>query len=169
MNPYVIVAVVIAADLISLPFIIRWIINKNSKTNKRVKWISAAVLISVVIDVVFSYAIISSSYSYDRTGKRYSYNETITYYTSDGKEFYYEESTRDRSHYVSKDGTEIYIADRVYVDKDGYLYYDKNNELTSNEGNDVYVDKDGNKYYRADKIEWNKNGDICIKKSGDLQ
>ena len=163
MNPYIIVAVMIVIDIISIPFIIRSILRKNI----RKKGIAIAVFLTVfiVVEAAFSAFYINVNQFYDREGNIYTSAEDVLYYDRDGREYILYPTKADRRHFISTDSRYMYIAERVYVDKDGYIVYDRENKIRETELKYVYADDEGNEYYRADEIRFDSKGSIRLKNS----
>lgn len=164
MNPYIIIAVMIVIDIITIPFAIKSILKKDI----RHKGIILAVFLAVfiVIEVAFSIFYIDSHNFYDREGNTYTSQESVVYYDRDGNEFVlYKHIKQDRWHFVTKDGKRMLIAERVYLDMDGYLVFDSADTFTQTDRKYVYTDKDGNEYFRADEITWNKKGEMQPKQA----
>ena len=126
MNPYIIIGVMVVIDLITLPIIIKKILKKDGKN----KGIKIAVLIAafVIVEAVCSFFCIESNVFYDREGNQYKSAESIVYYDREGVSYTLRETGMARKHFVSTDGRIMRIAERAYVDKDGYLVFDLKNE-----------------------------------------
>ena len=163
-NPYVYIAVLILIDIILIPLTVKKLLSGKSGKKKKAASIVAAAAVFIVIDCICAAFIIGNSFSYDRTGKRYDYNEPVIYYTSEGGKFTLN-GTGDGARFANANGTESYLAERVYVDDDGFLYFDVKNELAGTKKDGTFTDADGKKYYRADAVEWNKYGDMSLKKT----
>lgn len=161
MNPYIIVAVMLIVDVISIPFIIKSILKKDIKKKGVVIAIFLAAF--VAIEAAFSVFYITSNQFYDREGNTYTAQENVLYYDRSGNEFILHETKADRYHFISTDSKIMYIADRVYLDMDGYIVYDKENEFKQTDREYVYTDSDGNEYFRADEMKWNHKGEIKVK------
>lgn len=163
MNPYVVIGVMIAIDLITLPLIIRKMLKKEG----RYKGIKIAVLIAafIAIEAVCSFFYIESSMFYDREGNQYKTAESVVYYDEQGTSYLLcETGTVRRKHFVSTDGRIMRIAERTYIDKDGYLVFDLENEFKKSGEDGVYKDADGNEYYKAEEVKWKRNGEIKLEK-----
>ncbi|MBP3939407.1 MAG: hypothetical protein IK955_08355 [Clostridia bacterium] len=158
MNPYIIIGVMVVIDLITLPIIIKKILKKDGKN----KGIKIAVLIAafVIVEAVCSFFCIESNVFFDREGNQYKSAESIVYYDREGVSYTLRETGMARKHFVSTDGRIMRIAERAYVDKDGYLVFDLKNEFKSAEKEGVYKDADGNEYYKAEDVSWKRNGEI---------
>lgn len=158
MNPYIIVAVMIVIDIVSIPFAIRAILKKNI----RHKPVIIAVLLAVFVafEAAFSVLYINANQFYDRDGKAYASEEEVVYFNREGKEFFLRQTKADRWHFISSDGKLMYISERVYLDSDGYIVYDRNNEFSQTDRKFVYTDGDGNEYFLAQEIKWNHKGEL---------
>lgn len=161
MNPYIIIAVMIVIDIITIPFAIKSILKKDI----RHKGIILAVFLAVfiVIEVAFSIFYIDSHNFYDREGNTYTSQESVLYYDKDGTGFVLQQTKADCWHFISEDGRRMLLAERMYLDMDGYLVFDSTNTFTQTDRKYVYTDKDGNEYFRADEITWNKKGEMQLK------
>lgn len=158
MNPYIVIAIMVVIDIVTIPFAIKSILKKNIKH----KGIILAVFLSVFIiaEIAFSALYIDSHNFYDREGNTYTSQENVVYYDKDGNEFLLSQTKIDRWHFISKDGKRMLIAERVYLDMDGYLVFDSSDTFTQTDRKYVYTDKEGNEYFRADEITWSKNGEM---------
>lgn len=161
LNPYVILAVFLSIDVIIIPLIIIAVVKKFPQ-GKRVKWIASVMAAVLIIEAASSALYINSHTFYDRYSNKYTDIEAIQYYDRNGKAFYIEESALNKDHIVSNDGTEVYIASKVYVDMDGYLVYDRDKKIQKTDKEYVYADSDGNEYYSASEVKWSKNGKLSI-------
>ena len=162
MNPYVIIGIMIVIDLVTLPLIIRKMLKKEGK-NKGVK-IAALVAVFVIVEAVTSYFYIESTMFYDREGNQYKTAESVVYYDEQGPGYLLcETGTLRRKHFVSTDGKIMRIAERAYVDKDGYLVFDIKDEFKESAEKGVFTDDEGNKYYKAEAVEWNRKGEITLR------
>ncbi|MBR5262580.1 MAG: hypothetical protein IKV49_02045 [Clostridia bacterium] len=161
MNPYIIVAVMLVVDIISLPFIIRSMLRKNI----RKKGAAIALLLAafIAVEAAFSVFYIRTNQFYDREGNVYLSQEDVLYYDRNGKEYILHQTKADRMHFISTDSRTMYISERVYTDMDGYIVYDKENKFSPTDRKYVYTDVDGNEYYRADEIRFDHNGDMRLK------
>lgn len=163
-NPYVYIAVLIFIDIISIPLVVKKLLSgKSDRKRTAVKIISAAAVF-IAADCICIAFILGNSFSYDRTGERYKYNESVVYYTSEGGRFTLK-GKGDDARFENANGTESYLAERVYVDDDGFLYFDVKNELAGRGQDGTYTDAEGKKYYRADSVEWNRYGDLSLKEN----
>lgn len=88
---------------------------------------------------------------YDMNGVKYDEGEQVILYDKEGNAYHIAESSNGWNHYPYFDekGNE-YLLDQCYISKDGYFYYDKNNELTDSKElyfyDKTFYDKDGNEY-----------------------
>lgn len=159
MNPYIVIAVIVIIDIISIPFAIKSILKKNIKHKGIILALFLAVFIAV--EAIFSVLYIDSHNFYDREGNTYTSQEDVVYYDKDCKEFIlYHQIKQDRWHFISKDGKNMYTAERMYLDTDGYLVYDRDNTFKQTELKYIYKDANGNEYFRADEMTWNKRGEM---------
>lgn len=161
MNPYIIVAVMIVIDIVSIPFFIKSVLKKDIKNKGAV--ISLFLAVFIAVEVAFSVFYINTNQFYDREGNVYTSQEDVIYYDRDLKEYTLNQTKIDRWHFISTDGRYMHIADRVYVDKDGYIVFDQLNEFKKSDREFVYLDPEGNEYYRADEIKWNNKGEFKIR------
>lgn len=163
MNPYIIIAVMIVIDIITIPFAIKSILKKDIKHKGIILAVFLAVFI--VIEAAFSIFYIDSHNFYDREGNTYTSQESVLYYDKDGTGFVLQQTKADRWHFISEDGRRMLLAERMYLDMDGYLVFDSTNTFTQTDRKYVYTDKDGNEYFRADEITWNKKGEMQPKQA----
>lgn len=161
MNPYIIIGIMIVIDLISIPFVIRSIMKKNIRKKGAV--IAAFLAVFIVIEAAFSFFYISSNQFYDREGNVYQSQEDVLYYDRGGNEYILRQTKVDRWHFISKDSKYMYISERVYVDMDGYIVYDKENEFEKTDRKYVFKDSQGNEYFRAEEIKFNRKGEMKLK------
>ncbi|MBR6531080.1 MAG: hypothetical protein IKT61_01095 [Clostridia bacterium] len=161
MNPYIIVAVMIVIDVVSIPFFIRAFLKKDIKNKGIVLAVFLAVFIAV--EAAFSVFYINANQFYDREGNAYTSQEDVIYYDRVGNEYILYPTKVDRWHFVSTDSKYMYIAERVYIDMDGYIVYDKENNFLKTDLKYVYTDAEGNEYYRADEIRFNHKGEMKLK------
>ncbi len=166
MNPYIVIGIVIAVDLVTLPIIIKKMLKKEGK-HKGLK-IAALVAVFVAVEAVFSFLYVESKMFYDREGNQYQSAESVVYYDRDGTEYLLCETKADRMHFVSRDGKFMRIAERTYIDKEGYLVFDIRNEFKKTENGNVYTDDEGNEYYKAESIEWNRKGEAQFKEKQEV-
>ncbi len=159
MNPYVIIGIVIAVDIISVPFFIKSILKKNIKKKGAVIALSLAAFIAV--EAIFSFAYIDSKQFYDREGNAYTELAAVIYYDRDGREYRLQEAN-GYAYFISTDGRQTYIAERVYLDKDGYIVFDREKEFKRTDREYVYLDSDGNEYFLATDMKWSRNGQIKL-------
>lgn len=162
MNPYIIIGVMVVIDLITLPIIIKKILKKDGK-NKGIK-IAVLVAAFVIVEAVCSFFCIESNVFYDREGNQYKSAESIVYYDREGVSYTLRETGMARKHFVSTDGRIMRIAERTYIDKDGYLVFDLENEFKKSGEDGIYKDADGNEYYKAEEVKWKRNGEIKLEK-----
>ncbi len=160
MNPYIIIGVMVAIDLITLPFIIKKILKKDGK-NKGIK-IAVLVAVFVAVEAVCSFFCIESTVLYDREGNKYKSAESVVYYDEQGTSYTLRETGMARKHFISTDGRIMRIAERAYIDKEGYLVFDLKNEFKDTGKDGIYSDADGNEYYKAEDVQWKRNGDIVL-------
>ena len=161
MNPYVVIGVMIAIDLITLPFIIRKMLRKEGK-NKGLK-IAILIAVFVIIEAITSFYYIEANMFYDREGNQYKSAESVVYYDEQGTNYLLCETGLAKKHFVSTNGKIMRIAERSYIDKDGYLVFDIKNEFKESAEDGVYIDAEGNKYYKAEEVEWKRNGEIKLR------
>lgn len=161
MNPYIIVAVMIVIDIVSIPFFIKSVLKKDIKNKGAV--ISLFLAVFIAVEVAFSVFYINTNQFYDREGNVYTSQADVIYYDRDSKEYTLNQTKTDRWHFISTDGRYMHISDRVYVDTDGYIVFDQLNEFKKSDREFVYLDSEGNEYYRADTIKWSSKGEIKIR------
>lgn len=162
MNPYIVVAVMIVIDLITIPFAIKSILKKNIK--KKGVVIAAFLTVFIVIEAGFSMFYINSNNFYDREGNTYTSQENVVYYDREGTQYILHETKQDRWHFISKDSKHMYIAERMYLDMDGYMVFDRDDTFVQSDRQYVYIDGEGNEYFRADEMVWNRKGEMKPKK-----
>ena len=159
MNPYIVIAVMLVIDIVTIPLAIKSILKKDIKHKGII--LTAFFAVFLAVEIAFSFLYIDSHNFYDREGNTYTSQEDVLYYDKDGTEFIlYHHIKQDRWHFISKDGKNMYIAERVYLDMDGYLVFDRENTFEQTDRQYVYSDSDGNEYFRADEITWNRKGEM---------
>ena len=161
MNPYIIVAVMIVIDIVSIPFVIKSILKKDMKRKGAV--IALFLTVFIAVEAAVSVFYIRSNQFYDREGNTYTSQESVLYYDRDGTEYILHQTKADRWHFISKDGKRMITSERVYVDSEGYIVLDEKNEFKKSDREYVYTDADGNEYYRAQEIKWTHNGGLKVK------
>lgn len=144
--------------------------KKKIKTSKRLT--IGSVLVYIIALVIAVITIITSAASgiassieneetdinslmydeyYDMNGVKYDEGEQVILYDKEGNAYHIAESPNGWNYYPYFDekGNE-YSLDQCYISKDGYFYYDKNNELTDSEElylyDKTFYDKEGNEY-----------------------
>lgn len=162
MNPYIIVAVMVVIDIVSIPFVIRSILKKNIRKKGAV--IAVFLAVFVAVEVAFSVFYINANQFYDREGNVYTSQENVLYHDRDGNEYILYRTKVDRWHFISTDSKYMYTSERVYLDTDGYIVYDKENEFKKTDREYVFTDSDGNEYFRAEEIRFNHKGEMKLKK-----
>ena len=161
MNPYIIIGIMIAIDLIMLPFIIKKILKKDEK-NKGLK-VVALIVAFVAVETVCSVVYINANTYFDRLGNRYETVESVRYYDRDENQYVITEDPSGREYFTSLNGRFMRIADITYIDKEGYLYFDLSKELEKQENNDyAYLDANGNVYYPYTMVKWKLGGKMII-------
>ncbi|MBR3836400.1 MAG: hypothetical protein IKJ69_06425 [Clostridia bacterium] len=164
MNPYIIVAIMIVIDIVSLPFIVRSMLKKDIRKKGIV--ITAFLAVFIAVEIAFSVFYINSNQFYDREGNIYTSQEEVLYYDREGNEYTLNQTKVDRWHFISTDGRRMHTAERVYVDEEGYIFFDAKNELIKTELEYAYTDGEGNKYFRADEIKWDHKGELTVRDKG---
>lgn len=161
MNPYIIIAIMLVIDVITLPLIIKKMLKKATE-NKGLK-VTLLIVAFVVIEAVFAFVYISSAEEkafYDRQGNRYSSSESVVYYDKMSNEYLLCETADGKMYFIS--GRIMNEADSMYIDKDGYLIYDSRGLFEDTDSDGIYKDKESNEYYRADEVRWDKDGQIHL-------
>ncbi len=161
MNPYIIVIIMIGFDIISIPFMIRSFLKKDIKHKGLI--VTAVLAAFIAIEAVFSVFYINANSFYDREGNTYTSQEDVIYYDHDGVEFILHQTKADRWHFISTDSRYMRISERVYVDMDGYIVFDSENQFEKTDREYVYTDPQGNEYYLAEDIKWNHKGEMKLK------
>ncbi len=161
MNPYIIIAVMLVVDIITLPMFIKSILKKDKIKRKGIV-IALCLVAFIAIEGVTSFFYIDSKQFYDREGNVYADAESVIYYDRDGTEFLLKETGLNRKHFESKDGKRLLIAERMYLDSEGYLYFDRDELLSRTEKEYVYVDSEGNEYFKAEDVKFNRKGEIKL-------
>lgn len=160
-DPYTLITLFAVSDIIGIIAFIIYTVKRTSK-GKRLKKIVLATVCLVAVDLVMSFFIISSNTFYDRNGEKYRKLDEIKYYSDDGTAYHKTTDEMLRTYLVSEDETQMYLAERVYIDEDGFIVYDRRKEFKKENLEYVYFDTDGNKYYALDSVQWNKNGQIKL-------
>ncbi len=165
-NPYIIVGIIIAVDIISIPFFIKSILKKDIKRKGAV--IALVLAAFIALEAFCSFLYVTSNQFYDRNGNTYTDIQSVIYYTREGDEFKLEENSLKYKHFVSTDGKQMYIAERVYIDMDGFIVYDRKNEFERSDREYVYLDSDGNEYFLAEYMKWDYKGNIKLKDNAEM-
>lgn len=162
MNPYVIIGIMIAVDLIMLPFIIKKMLKKGGK--KTGIKIVALIVAFVVIETICSVVYINSNTYFDRLGNRYETVEAVRYYDREENQYVITEDSMGREYFTSLNGRFMRIAEIAYIDEEGYLYFDFDKELVKHTDNKyAYLDENGKIYYPFDTVKWKSNGKMTFK------
>ncbi len=157
-NPYIIVGIIIAIDIISIPFFIKSMLKKKIKRKGAV--IASVLVAFIAVETAFSFFYIDSKQFYDREGNTYLSAAEVVYYDREGNKFLLDKSSGKYSHFVSVDGKRTLISERVYLDKDGYIVFDRDEELRRSDREYVYLDNEGNEYFLAEQMQWGRGGKI---------
>ena len=157
----------------------RFLVKRDAKTDRDKKKIKAsrrltvwAVLVYIIALVIAVFAIITITASgiassinndgtninslmydeyYDMNGVKYDEGEQVILYDKEGNAYHIAESPNGWNYYPYFDekGNE-YSLEQCYISKDGYFYYDKNNELTDSDElylyDKTFYDTEGNEY-----------------------
>lgn len=160
MNPYIVIVLTALVDLIALPVVIKSIIKGRAKR----KGLTAAAVVSALIaaDVLFSFLYLNVNMYYDSKGNSYTEADQVMYYDRGSKTYSLETDKFGTGHFISSDGTRTMLADRVYVDTDGYIVFDAANSFKKSDKKYVYTDGKGGEYYRPEEIKWNSKGEIKV-------
>ena len=162
MNPYVIIGIMIAVDLIMLPFIIKKMLKKDGK-NKGLK-IVALIVAFVAVEAVCSVVYINSNTYFDRLGNRYETIESVRYYDREENQYVITEDPSGREYFTSLNGRFMRIAEITYIDEEGYLYFDIEKKLEKQENvNYIHLDESGKIYYPYDTVKWTSKGEIKLR------
>ena len=162
MNPYVIIGIMMAVDLIMLPFIIKKMLKKDGK-NRGLK-IVAMIVAFIAVETVCSVVYINSNTYFDRLGNRYEAVESVRYYDRDENQYVITKDPSGREYFTSLNGRFMRIAEITYIDEEGYLYFDLDKELVKHTDNKyAYFDESGKLYYPFDTVEWKSNGRMSFK------
>lgn len=159
MNPYIVIAVMLVIDIVTLPIAIKKMLQKSNK-NKGIK-ITLVIVAFILIEAVFSYLYVNSAQDnafYDRNGNPYSSAESVVYYDKIGNEYLLCETADGKMYFIS--GRMMNEAENTYVDKDGYIVYDSKGRFADTDEDGIYTDDKSNEYYKADEIRWDKDGQI---------
>lgn len=159
-NPYILAAVFAVCDIFGLLGLIIYII-KHTVKGKRLKKIITAVICFAAADALLSFFIVSSNSVYDRNGNRYFNSEELKYYDTDGTAYTLETDDMERSYLVSEDRVQMFNTKRIYIDKDGYIFYDRQNKLKQI-SEYVFADENGQKYYSFFDVKWDRHGKIKL-------
>ena len=161
-NPYVAVAVIGILDVFGIIGFIIYTIKKPEQ-KKKLKKIGIAIACFVLADAVISFFIISSNTVYDRNGNRYVEKEKLAYYDKSENVYHIEKNDSSEAYMRSENGLNTFIAERVYIDRDGYIVYDRFNEFIQK--NDfVFTDSNSNEYYLLSAVKWDRHGNLVISK-----
>lgn len=160
-NPYVVPAILIIADLISIPLITVGICRKHEK-GQRIKKIITVIAVIAIIDGAYAFAQLGKNSYYDIKGVKYSAPTQIVYYDKDGNKYTYENGNYGEL-FKNENGTHAFTAKNAYIDKDGYLVI-ITEKLEENADTKTFTDKNGNQFYHATDVSWSKSGKIKINK-----
>lgn len=160
-NPYVVPAILVIADLISIPLITIGICRKHQK-GQRIKRIVAVIAVIVIIDGGYAVSQLGKNSYYDIKGIKHSDPTQIVYYDKDGNKYTYENGNYGEL-FKNENGTHAFTAENAYIDKDGYLVI-ITEKLEEDVNTNTFKDKDGNQYYHATDVSWNKSGKMKINK-----
>lgn len=160
-NPAVLMGTLAAFDLIGLVCFIIYTI-KNSPQGKRLKKIVTVCSVFVVLDVIISVCIVTSNTYYDKLGNSYHKPEDVIYYDRDNTPYHLTADDKGRDYLVSDNGIQTYSASRIYIDKDGFIVYDRKNEFKQSDRKYIFCDTQGKEYYSIDTVQWNKSGQIKL-------
>ncbi|MCQ2485147.1 MAG: hypothetical protein MJ168_07415 [Clostridia bacterium] len=158
-NPLALIAALGVVDVFGLIGFILFTI-KNTPKGDRLKKILIVSVCFIAIDAVITSFLLTKNTYYDRNGDRYSKAEEVCYYDADGTSYRLFTDEKQRSHLISGDGRQMFTADRVYIDKDGYIVYDRTNSFKEEDNHKMFTDSDGNEYFSIYRIKWDKNGKI---------
>ena len=159
MNPYIVIAIMLVIDIITLPLIIKKMITKE--TDKKGLKITALIAAFVAVEVIFSVIFIDSAEDktyYDRLGNSYSSSESVIYYDREGNEYLLCQTADKKMYFIC--GRMMNDAEDAYVDKNGYIVFDYKECFTDTGSDGIYKDDKSNEYYKADEVRWNKKGEI---------
>lgn len=107
----------------------------------------------------FGYEVDGRTVYYDMKGNAYNDDEDVLYYDRQGNVYELEDSDSIYG-YKFEDATGVeYDAYYVYVDSEGYFFFDEN-EIMMIDENENYVDADGNIYYDSLWVSWDAEGNM---------
>jgi hypothetical protein len=114
--------------------------------------------VSGAVDLLDS---VSDTEYYDMKSNQYDDYYDVIYYDIDLNEYKYDvdEDTYD-GYFVNQSTNEKLLADKCYIDEQGYLFYDENDELVASDDYTTFTDSQGNTYYFATDVYWNSSGDM---------
>ena len=159
-NPLTAVAFITAADILGIIGIVIYTLRKYGK-GKRLKKLIITVVCLAAADAVISFLILSSATLYDRNGTSYFEAESVRYYDENQNVYHLITDENLKEYLISENGTSMFLAERVYIDKDGYIVYDRFDEFKQ-EKEFIFTNGDGNEYYPIKAVKWYKNGQIAI-------
>ncbi len=104
---------------------------------------------------------------YDRFGNAYPY-ERVPMYDIDGNKYFYTfDSSVQQGFYTNVKTKKLYDNQYSFINKNGYLVYDENNEFKRiDNSSDVmeYISPDGELYYFASSVSWDSDGNLkCLR------
>lgn len=155
-NPYSLLGIMVVADVIGLAVFSAIMLKKENK-NSAVKKILVVLAIVLAVDGAYSVYVFRTNTFYDRNCEKYTSMQSVVYYNKSGKAYKLEDK-----YFKSIDGTDMFLADRAYVDSDGFLVYDRAKKIHKTDLECFYADDDGNKYYKATEVKWNSSGEVGI-------
>lgn len=100
--------------------------------------------------------------TYDMQGNLVANDEDIPLYDRDGNKYVLVENITDDdyiSYYENEATKEQYDSILVYIDEEGYFYYDEDRLIDMNDDGD-FVDTNGKKYYSPNTMYWDENGEL---------
>ena len=110
-----------------------------------------------------NYSFNSSNFSYDRFGNAYTYSNVPFYDRDLNKYMYSFDSDTQKGSYTNVNTGEVLENEYCFVDRDGYLVYDKEHTFKgekNEDGFEIYNSPDGTAYYWASSISWDKDGNL---------
>lgn len=110
-----------------------------------------------------NYSFNSANFSYDRFKNAYIYDRVPYYDENLNKYLYSFDSNLQKGFYTNISTGEKFENEYCFVDKEGYLVYDKDHvftEIKNENGTKIYSYISGEIYFWASGIFWDKNGNM---------
>lgn len=161
MNSYIIPIIMIVADIFAIPIGLKLLMKKYAENPKKLRtMILVFISVLLITDAVSIGVSVTKGMRFDREANVYMQGEDVVYYSRSGDQFTVKEINAQQ-YFVNSEESRMMLAQRVYVDRDGYIVLDTHNTFTQN-ADGSYSDADGNVYYPALSVKWNRKGEMQL-------